>query len=270
MKIFGVRKRLIMRIYESPCLLKFARLFNRTIVAYLPKVHWPIFLRYYKYFKDLSSYRKLECGEQIDSLNLWPCLNDKVSTTPVEYLYFYQDTWASSKIFHAEPEHHVDIGSTALFVGIISRFTKTYSVDVRPLAVRLNGLECIKGNITALPFKDNSLLSVSSLCVIEHIGLGRYGDPLDPKGTDKAMSELLRVLAADGSLYFSIPIANKNTVYFNAHRAFNVDTFVKRFHSVEFAEIKFVQGNTIYAQDELNRLDLSRHTVGLFHLIKLK
>ena len=37
-----------------------------------------------------------------------------------------------------------------------------------------------------LPFDDHALESVSCLHVAEHIGLGRYGDPLDPQGTRKA------------------------------------------------------------------------------------
>ena len=52
-----------------------------------------------------------------------------------------------------------------------------------------------KGNILNLPFSDYSINSLSSICVIEHIGLGRYGDQLDQFGTEKAVKELVRVLA---------------------------------------------------------------------------
>jgi hypothetical protein len=41
-----------------------------------------------------------------------------------------------------------------------------------------------------LPFKNNSIECISSLCVLEHIGLGRYGDKLDPFGTEKAIEEI--------------------------------------------------------------------------------
>ena len=51
----------------------------------------------------------------------------------------------------------------------------------------------------------------------EHIGLGRYGDPLDPLGTRKAAAELQRVLAPGGQLLFSLPVGRPR-VEFNAHR----------------------------------------------------
>jgi hypothetical protein len=34
--------------------------------------------------------------------------------------------------------------------------------------------------------------------VVEHIGLGRYGDPIDPDGDLKAISELKRVVQKRG------------------------------------------------------------------------
>jgi hypothetical protein len=59
--------------------------------------------------------------------------------------------------------------------------------------------------------------SISCLHVAEHIGLGRYGDPLDPHGTEKAARQLERVLAREGRLYFSLPVGRPHTA-FNAHR----------------------------------------------------
>jgi hypothetical protein len=68
-----------------------------------------------------------------------------------------------------------------------------------------------------LPFADGSVESLSCLHVAEHVGLGRYGDPLDPDGTRKAALELQRVLASGGRLYFSMPVGEARTE-FNAHR----------------------------------------------------
>ena len=58
---------------------------------------------------------------------------------------------------------------------------------------------------------------MSCLHVAEHIGLGRYGDPLDPHGTEKAARQLERVLAPEGHLFFSLPVGRPRTA-FNAHR----------------------------------------------------
>jgi SAM-dependent methyltransferase len=102
----------------------------------------------------------------------------------------------------------------------VSALVPTLFVDYRPLQVRLPGLECIAGDACRLPFSDGSVASLSCLHVIEHIGLGRYGDPIDPEGSAKAARELARVLAPGGRLYLSAPVGRAR-VCFNAHRVFD-------------------------------------------------
>jgi hypothetical protein len=75
--------------------------------------------------------------------------------------------------------------------------------------------------------------------VIEHIGLGRYGDPLDPKGDLKAISELKRVMAIGGDLLFVVPIGQPK-IMFNAHRIYSYEhvlKFFQGFRLIEFALI---------------------------------
>ncbi len=55
---------------------------------------------------------------------------------------------------------------------------------------------------------------------VEHIGLGRYGDPLDPDGDLKAVSELKRVTAPSGDILFVVPVG-KSRLMFNAHRIYS-------------------------------------------------
>ena len=135
---------------------------------------------------------------EISMRELYPCLLDKTKITPIDSTYFYQDTWASGKIFQNNPHAHVDVGSSVHTIGIISKFVPTTMVDIRPLSVTLENLTFMKGSITDLPFEDNSIESLSSLCVIEHIGLGRYGDEIDPFGSEKAISELKRCISWGG------------------------------------------------------------------------
>src|SRR5206468_9735067 len=104
------------------------------------------------------------------------------------------------------PDRHVDVGSHNLFANLLSAVVPVIFLDYRPLNGRLRGLECIGGSILELPFADNSVESLSCLHVAEHIGLGRYGDPLDPEGTKKAARELERVLAKGGNHYFAVPV----------------------------------------------------------------
>ncbi len=201
------------------------------------------------YLKDYNNYRKLPRNEnyKLSTTDLFPRITDKTSFTDIDPVYFIQGCWCAGKVFENKPTHHYDIGSQALMVGIISQFTPTTMIDIRPLSVSMPNLSFVKGDITRLPFKDGEIKSLSSICVIEHIGLGRYGDPLDQFGTEKSIKELVRVLAQSGDLYISVPIDDSNKVYFNAHRAFTRDYILSL-----FKELKLVEEKYIYAKDTFN------------------
>jgi SAM-dependent methyltransferase len=165
---------------------------------------------------DLRRYMAL-AGPKEHIVN-WKHLDECTSVTPIDPWYFYQDTWAARRVLDVRPEWLLDVGSTALLVGILAQVLPVVSVDVRPLPVQLPNLTCRQGTITALPFADDSVPMASSLSVIEHIGLGRYGDELDPHGSERACRELQRVVRHGGHILLSVPIADRPVTLFNAHR----------------------------------------------------
>jgi len=77
------------------------------------------------------------------------------------------------------------------------------------------------------------------LHVIEHIGLGRYGDPIDPNGSIKACKELQRVLKPNGTLYISLPIG-KPRICFNAHRVHDPREVIEYFNKLDLVEFSVV------------------------------
>ena len=119
-------------------------------------------------------------------------------------------------------------------------------IDIRPIDLDLPNLFFRRGSILALPFDDDSIESLSSLCVVEHIGLGRFGDPIDPYGSEKAAKELKRVLNPGGNLYFSVPVDDACRVYFNAHRAFTRDYVISLFASLELVDEKYHYGRAMF------------------------
>ncbi|MGV3765445.1 MAG: DUF268 domain-containing protein [Chitinophagaceae bacterium] len=197
------------------------------------------------FYKDLNWYKKksAESAFTLNPADIYPCLLDKTALTPVEPIYFYQDSWAAEKIFTYKPAQHVDIGSAVKTIGIISGFVPVTFIDIRPIEVSLPNLHFKKGSILELPFANNSVESISSLCVIEHIGLGRYGDPLDVKGSEKAISELIRVTRPGGKILFSVPVDNALKLYFNAHRAFTPDYILTCFSGCKLLEDKYIYDN---------------------------
>ena len=66
------------------------------------------------------------------------------------------------------------------------------------------------------PIQFDTLLSISS---IEHDGLGRYGDPIDPHGDIKAMHKMKTMLKEGGLLILAVPVG-KDTLFWNAHRIY--------------------------------------------------
>lgn len=224
--------------------------------------------RYVIFFRDWAKYSKSESSESIKLINTYPCIHETTQTTSFESHYFYQDIWAFKKIYEFKPNHHIDVGSAIEFVGFLTAITKVTFVDVRPLLAILDNFDSRKGSILSLPFEDNSLLSLSSLHVAEHIGLGRYGDPIDPKGTKKACKELSRVLAPTGNLYFSLPIG-KPRLCFNAHRIHSPKQIIDYFSDLKLVELSSIDDKGKFIRNiDMSILESSDYACGLFWFIK--
>jgi SAM-dependent methyltransferase len=143
----------------------------------------------------------------------------------------------------------VDIGSDVKMIGVLSAFVDIEFFDYRPLAVELDGLVCKAGNITALPVESGSIQSLSCQHVIEHIGLGRYGDPLNPDGSIEAAKELERILKSSGKLYLSLPVGRER-VCFNAHRVYAPSTVVEFFSELKMLSFSYVDDNGVFFENK--------------------
>ncbi|KKN66598.1 hypothetical protein LCGC14_0470130 [marine sediment metagenome] len=220
------------------------------------------------YFKDKKNYLRMDGVEPIALRNYIPLLYDKNQVTPFDAHYFFQDIWASKKIFESKCSHHVDVGSHIKFIGFLTTFTKVTFIDIRPLPLKFENFQSKKGNILSLDYEDNSVKSLSCLHVAEHIGLGRYGDNLDPLGTKKAIKELSRILAPNGNLYFSIPIG-KPKLYFNSHRIHSTDQIMDYFSDLEMVELSGIDDKANYHKD-INKkaLNSCKYGCGLFYFTK--
>lgn len=94
----------------------------------------------------------------------------------------YHPAWALRILQKTMPKIHVDISSSIYFIAMASAFVPIKFFDYRPALLNLSNVETGYADITELPFDDNSVESLSCMHVVEHIGLERYGDPLNPKG----------------------------------------------------------------------------------------
>ena len=193
---------------------------------------------------DYFKFKKALCQESdrfpMSIKDFYPRFIDKTISTGFDRHYVYHTSWAARKVKEINPSLHIDIGSGLHFSGILSAFIPVDFYDYRPAALLLPGLRSLEGNLHSLPFENNSVASLSCMHTIEHIGLGRYGDPIDPDGDIKAARELARVLKPGGSLLFVTPIGRRSLIEWNAHRIYTYEDALALFGGLELKEFSFI------------------------------
>lgn len=215
------------------------------------------------FIKDFIQFKKIEKYSSLRFTLLWkdrfPCLFDRTVQTDFGRHYVYHTAWAARILVSINPSHHIDISSCLRFVSIVSAFIHIDFFDYRPAKIELNNATFNSADITALPFKNNSITSLSCMHVVEHIGLGRYGDRLDYEGDLKAIAELKRVLAPGGNLLFVVPIGRPR-IQFNAHRIYLFEQIRDYFKDLYLKEFVLIpdnpqDGGLIYnpTEDQLNK-----------------
>ena len=145
--------------------------------------------------------------------------------------YFHQDQTVARWIYEAAPQRHVDVGSRIDgFIGSVSVFRNVDVIDIRPLAEPVQNVTFHQLDLMQeLPDEWMTCTdSLSCLHTIEHFGLGRYGDPIDPDGYLKGLAQLKRMVKPGGCLYLSTP-AGRERIEFNAHRIFSAKTILSWF-----------------------------------------
>jgi hypothetical protein len=172
---------------------------------------------------------------------IWPILNEDTDQTGFDRHYVYHPAWACRVLRRTRPALHHDFSSTLNFIAMASAWVPITFCDYRPAALQLDGVATRCENLTQLSFADDSLDSVSCMHVLEHIGLGRYGDVLDYDGDLKAVAELTRVVRVGGDLLIVLPLGRTARIQFNAHRIYTwgavLEMFRDRFDLVESALI---------------------------------
>lgn len=137
--------------------------------------------------------------------------------------YFFQDLLVARWVREDAPERHVDVGSRIDgFIGHLAVFREVEVLDIRPQPIAVPNVVFHQLDLMAeLPAAWLGCAdSVSCLHTIEHFGLGRYGDALDPAGHLKGLAQLKRMVRPGGRLYLSTPVGRER-VEFNAHRVFS-------------------------------------------------
>ncbi len=225
------------------------------------------------FLRDWRRYRASPGADRLPAplSSLRPALTDRFETAGVASgHYFHQDLWAARKIYQARPSRHIDVGSRVDgFVAHLLTFMPVEVVDVRALESTVDGLRFVQEDATDLSrFADGSLESISSLHAVEHFGLGRYGDLVDPDACFRAMRSLSRVLAPGGRLYFSVPVGAER-VEFNSHRIFAPSTILQEFRALRLAGFSAVDdAGKMHHDADPQRFDAAWYACGLFEFTR--
>jgi SAM-dependent methyltransferase len=172
-----------------------------------------------------------------------PVTEDRYSSAgKVSGHYFHQDLLVARKIFQRKPVKHVDVGSRIDgFVAHVATFRPIEVFDIRPLDVGIPNIifkhvDLMDPEMELKDYCD----SLSCLHVLEHLGLGRYGDQIDINGHLRGFNNLHKLLQRGGILYLSVPIGPER-INFNAHRVFAIKTVLEmakdRFELIGFSYV---------------------------------
>lgn len=216
------------------------RRIKRFIFKCLAYLEFPFILNSFLQFKDKDKKRRFS----LPLSEVYPCLFENTPYTRFDTHYVYHTAWAARKVLEINGNEHVDISSSLYFSGIVSAFKKVKFYDYRPAHLNLSNLESNTADLLKLPFESDSVPSLSCMHTVEHVGLGRYGDPIDPDGDIKAAEELSRVVSPGGSLLFVVPVG-KPRIQFNAHRIYSYEMVKELFPELEIREFSLIPDDAL-------------------------
>jgi hypothetical protein len=179
-----------------------------------------VFRRHRNQFRDSIKASTVDW----DFGNDYPCLDDFGDSAGVaKGHYFHQDLYVAQCIYSDKPERHLDVGSRIDgFVAHVATYREIDVADIRPIDSKVRNIRFHQVNFMNLDAvkRLGTWPSVSCLHALEHFGLGRYGDPVDPDGWLTGLKSLATVVNEGGLLYLSVPIGIQR-IEFNARTAEN-------------------------------------------------
>lgn len=228
-----------------------------------------------RYVRDLFRF----CRSYRGRLGLLPCLHDWIEESgATKNEYFWQDLLVARKIFEVNPVKHVDIGSRVDgFVAHVASFRKVEVFDIRPITAQIPGIVFKQLDFTKpIEGMTGYCDSVSCLHALEHFGLGRYGDSVNPKGFELGFKNMARLLKENGIFYLSVPVGAER-VEFNAHRVSDPRVIIglAMRNSLELSSLILIHQEgkiETFSLEKAKLLNLTsqRYVLGIFIFVKLE
>jgi hypothetical protein len=103
---------------------------------------------------------------------------------------------------------------------------------------------------------------VASVSSLEHSGLGRYGDSLNPSGDIDAAEEVYCMLRPGGLFFISLPYARHSEIVWNAHRIYGperMQVFAAAYTQLDYFGILW-KGQGVFVLQKPNERNCSDFT----------
>jgi len=252
--------------------------FLKLIKKYIYQIIDTTFKRiYFSIFfpEDLKKFQQdkkkfIDLGGKIDETRL-ALLDFNSEAGVAKGHYFNQDLLVANFIFTDNPERHIDIGSRIDgFVAHVAAFRSIEVMDIRKLSpTKHTNIKFIQKDIMT---EENQLSevcdSISCLHALEHFGLGRYNDPLDPNGHLKGFNNMVKMLKRGGKLYISFPIGERKLT-FNQRRVFSPGEVITWEQNLKLTRFDFVDNNgDLNLMSEIKEAENLKYGCGIYTFIK--
>ncbi len=96
-------------------------------------------------------------------------------------------------------------------VALTSRGFHVVGIDINRYPYRHPYLQTVRGDIIHTPFTDESFPVILAISVVEHLGIGHYGDPTGTSGDVMAVKEIARILGPGGKALITVPFGRALT-----------------------------------------------------------
>lgn len=198
--------------------------------------------RLQKFKADMEKYEALNADK-----NRFPLVKDRIRPFIYEYdepaskvsiFYMLFEHWCAKHIYKERPAMHYDIGGR--FEGFINRLLtfdqEVTMIDIRPFKYEIDGLHFVQSDALLLEnIADESVESLSCLGVLHSMGLGRYGDAINPDAWEICLKSIQRVMKKGGKVYIADSVG-KECLQFNLGRIFYAETIVNALNEMELLE----------------------------------
>lgn len=216
-----------------------------------PQRIWKLPLYVFRFTRDLIQFINDRDKEALTNPAMWlstisllPCLGDwdEYSGSNLNS-YELMNFWGLNILSKLKPALLYDIGSQVKGFVLPASLVVDHVItaDIRATKV-LDRQNITIRNIDLQSGVPDSCCGkyplISCLHVIEHVGLGRYGDKVDPNGWINAIRTITDLASSGGLALIAVPIGLPR-IEFNAHRVFCPSSFSRAFSEAGWDQEEF-------------------------------